>query len=105
MKDLVIKVLRSRPVAYLPDITKAAGSVKAGLFLSQLLYWADKSNDGWVFRTQEYKETGLSRREQEGARRILKRAGVLEEKREGIPAKVCYRVNYQRLAEILQGGQ
>lgn len=83
------------------------GSVKAGLFLSQLLYWADKSNDGWIFRTQEeiYEGTGLSRRKQEGARKILKKAGVLEEKRGGVPAKVGYRVNYQKLMEILQGGQ
>ena len=66
-KEFVFRVLQCKPIAYLPDLAKALGSVKAGLFLSQLLYWMDKGadEDGWLYKTREelYDETGLSRKE------------------------------------------
>ena len=98
------RIIKDRPVAYHPDFAKAIGSVQAALFLSQLLYWSDKgNNDGWIYKTQKefYEETGLSRREQETARKRLKELGILEEKYQGIPRRLYYRVNMNRLAGLM----
>ena len=79
----------------------ALGSVTAALFLCQLIYWDPKATDpdGWVWKTRDeiFQETGLSRREQETARKQLVDAGVLEEKRRGVPARLFYRVDLDQL--------
>ena len=91
-------------------LSRLAGSAKAGLFLSQAIYWtrvgeAILENGGWFYKTiaQWSHETGLSRREQERARRCLKALGVLEEELRGLPAKLWFRVNLERLGEALAG--
>ncbi len=93
------------PVAYYPSISKALGSVKACIFLCQFLYWEGKQEikDGWIYKTQDeiYNETGLSAEEQRSARKLLKELGILEEEKRGIPAKNCYRINLQKLIEIV----
>jgi hypothetical protein len=43
----------------------------------------------------------LSRREQESARRLLKRKELLEEQIRGIPARLYYRVNIDKVGELL----
>lgn len=48
-------------------------------------------------------ETGLSRKEQEGARRRLKTVGLLAEARRGVPAKLYYQVDLFTLARRLNG--
>lgn len=104
-KNIVMRLLADRPIAYHPDIARVAGGVKAGVFLSQLLYWSDKGKreDGYIWKTQEEweTETALTRREQEGARKILKAKGLLKEKREGIPAKLHYKINIDLLYILL----
>jgi hypothetical protein len=83
----------------------AGGSVTAGVLLAQLLYWADKGADpdGWLYKTQAEwtDETGLSRSEQEIARRKLRDAGVLEEWRRGVPARLYYRIDWDGLSTAL----
>lgn len=90
-----------RPVAYYPKLTAITGGVKETIFLCQLLYWESKqhSKDRWIYKTQAEltEETGLSRYEQETARRNLKRRGFLEEKLAGIPATLHFRVNLDRV--------
>jgi hypothetical protein len=85
-----------RPVAYYPELVKITGSVSATLFLCQLFYWDGKQSDraGWIFKTQDEieKETGLSRWEQQTARRVLGERGFIREKYAGMPRKVHYRV-------------
>lgn len=94
-----------RPVAYHADIAKALGSVTAGLFIAQAMYWTGKGADpdGWFYKTQAewYDELGMGRREQETARKVAKQKGVLEEEKRGIPAKLYFRVNFDRLIEVL----
>ena len=101
-------LLKDRPVAYHPIIARTLGSVTGALFLSQVLYWQDKGDEGngWFYKTQieiEH-ETGLSRREQETARKVCRSAGVLEEKRMGVPSKLYYRPNVDKLIDLLAGG-
>ncbi|HID4550777.1 TPA: hypothetical protein ACXE7R_005135 [Enterobacter cloacae] len=59
----------------------------------------------WFYKTQTdlEEETGLTRYEQEGARKKLVSCGVLEEAKRGIPAKLYFRVNQERLEELLLG--
>jgi DnaD/phage-associated family protein len=105
-KRIVLNILADRPIAYHPDIARVAGSVKAGIFLSQLLYWADKGkrNDGYIWKTQDEweEETALTRYEQEGARKELKARGLLHEKRRGIPAKLYYKIDTDTLYSLLE---
>lgn len=80
-------------------------SVSIGLLLSQLLYWQGKGDDtsGWVYKTvKELKsETGLTRSQQETAIKTCKLIGILETKRAGIPAKRHFRLNVEKLEELL----
>ncbi len=105
-KDVLFNLLMDRPVAYHADISKALGSVTAGLFIAQAMYWTGKGTDpdGWFYKTQAewYEELGMGRREQETARKSAKQKGVLEEERRGVPAKLFYRVNFDRLIDVLQ---
>lgn len=107
----VLKVSESlklvgKPIAYYPAIANVVGSVVATVFLCQFLYWQgkeDKENGGWIYKTMEEikEETGLSRSEQETARKRLKELGILEEKREGLPARLYYKFNWDRLDELI----
>ena len=105
-KRIVMNLLADRPIAYHPDIARVSGGAKAGIFLSQLLYWSDKGkrDDGYIWKTQEdwENETALTRREQETARRILKSKGLLDEKLRGVPAKLYYKINTDVLYAMLE---
>lgn len=96
-----------RPVAYYPELGLAIGSTSAAIFLCQFIYWAGKerSNDGWVYKTQNEieDETGLSRREQETARLLLGKLRMLEEKLGGVPATLHYRINKDAIQDIWLG--
>ncbi len=84
-RDMILQVLRSRPIAYRRDFAEIGGGALPGLFLSQLFYWHDKGYDpdGWIDKTQKewLKETGLTRSEQETARGKLMKRGLIEEGR------------------------
>jgi len=58
----------------------------------------------WWCRTQAEweRETGLTRREQETARRKLKAHGLLEERKSGVPAKLYFRLNLKTLARRIE---
>lgn len=59
---------------------------------------------GWFWKTMEdwEKETGMKRREQETARKCLVGLKILEEKLTGIPAKLYFRVDVNRLGALLE---
>ena len=93
----VLKACLQRPIAFHRIFADLAGGATAGLFLSQAWYWQQRPSDpeGWWYKTQAEwtEETGLTRYEQERARMQLKRVGILEEERRGVPAKLFYRIN------------
>ncbi|MBY0576408.1 MAG: hypothetical protein K2P67_07425 [Gallionellaceae bacterium] len=112
-------------VVFRPAIARALGAIPA-LFLCQAAYWqgikgagqwwyklrdADRDADGAMLvperpdRQSWEWELGLGRAEQEGARRVLRQAGLLEEELRGVPARRHYRVDLDRLAEFLQSIQ
>jgi len=78
--------------------------VKTALFLSQCLYWQERaSNDGWFYKTvKEWQmEIGLTRKEQLRAKKILESLGVLETKFFHIPPKLYFKINFDKVFEIV----
>ena len=95
------------PVSFHRCLVPVTGGVTSALMLSQAI-WTTQSlepcADGWFIRSQEQwtQETGLSRWEQETARRALRRSGLLEERRVGMPARLCFRVRPDAVWRALQ---
>lgn len=100
-----LRYLLRRPIAFHRAFADLAGSAAGGLFLSQLFYWSDKGADaeGWVYKSiaEWTEETALSRREQESARSALVALGVLAVERRGLPARLYFRLDLDRLASLL----
>jgi hypothetical protein len=96
-------------VAFYPRLADLTGSVTAALLLGQCLYWTrtvtrqQPQRDGWFWKTaaEWQRETGLSRREQDSARRILRALGLLEEQRRGMPARRWFRLDLAGLRQQL----
>jgi hypothetical protein len=99
--DVFMQLAEERPVAYYPKLVKVTGSVNAAIFLSQLGYWTPKAADpdGWVYKTQiEWEsETGLTRWEQETARRQLRDRGIVAEVKRGMPARLFFQIDVDAL--------
>jgi hypothetical protein len=94
------------PVVFHRSYVPVAGGITAALFLSYAGYAYESlpiDPDGWFTRTQAEweRETGLTRREQESARRVLRARGLLEERRRGLPAVLWFRVNWGALRAAL----
>ncbi len=89
--------------AYFPKLVKVVGGVTSNVLLCQLYFWQGKQrdSDGWIYKTQAeiQQETGLSRCEQETARKNLKSRGFIEERFTGIPRRLEFRLNVSRLKE------
>lgn len=104
-----ISALLDRPIAFQRSFVRLGIGITGALFLSQAIYWGRRANgsDGWFWKTLEQweEETGMTRREQESARKRLKAAGILEEKRRGVPCRTWYRINFSVLdREIRKAG-
>ena len=103
-KDMVLQLL-DRPIAFHRCFVPVAESVAGAVWLSQLVYWSGRGQDkaGWIYKTQqEWKEeTGLGRSEQENVRKKLRNKMVLEEKEDGLPCRLFYRLNLDRLFELI----
>lgn len=97
----LIKSLLRSPIAFHRVFADIAGGACNGLFLSQLWYWSQRTDDpdGWIYKTQEEwtDETALSRREQETARKSLIAQRLLQEDRRGLPARLYYRLSIDTL--------
>lgn len=104
--SLVLEVF-DLPITFHRCLVGVTGSVTAALLLSQAMAWSEQLEpevEGWFMRSQGdwTDETGLSRWEQETARRVLRNCGLLEERKMGIPARLWFRVNRPRLAAALR---
>ena len=98
--EMLLTVLDS-PIAYHRIYATITRSVTAAVMLSQAMYWTPRTKDSerWFYKTADewQKETGLSRREQETARRTLKSLSILEEKKQGLPCQLFFRLNLKIL--------
>lgn len=98
--------LMARPIAFNRVFVDLGLGMCGAMMLSQALYWRARTRDpeGWFYKSQtEWQaETGMTRREQETARRRLTKAGFLEEQRKGVPARLYFRVDIDALETALE---
>jgi hypothetical protein len=108
-RQKVKDMLPNRVVGYSPDLARAVGGATTGLFLSQLLFLSDKgaNPDGWVYKSEGDlgKETGLTKREQQTARRKLLALGVIAIMRGGWKNTYHFKVLWERLYQVIAGFQ
>lgn len=95
-----------RPIAFHRILAKISGSVGAGVFLSQALYWhtRTRNDDGWFYKTQDEweEETCLSPKMQKKARARWKELGILDEEARGLPRRLYYRIHMANLLEKIK---
>src|ERR687895_569668 len=102
VKDL----LPNQTVAYSPYLARAVGGATTGLFLSQLLFLSDKgaNTEGWVYKSEQEmgRETGLTKREQQTARRKLLALGVIQIVRRGFKFTYHFKIVWERLLQVIE---
>lgn len=98
-----------RPIAFGTRLARITGHPKDAMLLSQLVYWTRRGRDveangGWVHKTRDhwFLETGLSREEQENARRRLRNRKLLMEWRGGQPARLHYRLEVDAISDAVR---
>jgi hypothetical protein len=102
-------MLPNRVVGYSPDLARIVGGATIGLYLSQLLFLSDKgaNPEGWVYKSEQEmgKETGLTKREQQTARRKLLSLGVIAIMRGGWKNTYHFKVLWEKLYQVIAGIQ
>lgn len=104
---LVLAELLGPSVAFHRTLVDVAGGVHAGLMLSRALHLTRlqirRRLDQWIVSSAARwsEELGLTRREQETARRDLVRAGLWEECLRGIPPSLVARIRLDCLLALL----
>jgi hypothetical protein len=108
-RQQVKDMLPNRVVGYSPDLARLVGGATTGLFLSQLLFLSDKgaNPEGWVYKSEQElgKETGLTKREQQTARRKLLSLGVIAIMRGGWKNTYHFKVLWEKLYQVIAGVQ
>jgi hypothetical protein len=108
-RQKVKDMLPNRVVGYSPDLARIVGGATTGLFLSQLLFLSDKgaNPEGWVYKSEQEmgKETGLTKREQQTARRKLLALGVIAIMRGGWKNTYHFKVIWEKLYQVIAGIQ
>jgi hypothetical protein len=108
-RQKVKEMLPNRVVGYSPDLARIVGGATIGLFLNQLLFLSDKgaNPEGWVYKSEQEmgRETGLTKREQQTARRKLLSLGVIAIMRGGWKNTYHFKVLWERLYQVIAGFQ
>jgi hypothetical protein len=100
-------MLPNRVVGYSPDLARIVGGATIGLYFGQLLFLSDKgaNPDGWVYKSEQEmgKETGLTKREQQTARRKLLALGVIAIMRGGWKNTYHFKILWEKLYQVIAG--
>lgn len=101
-----IRSLLSRPISFHPILVDICeGSITAGLFLSQAIYYSEatESIDGWFWKkSKEWeKETRLSRRQQDTAKEILERLKFIRTSLRNSPPVMHFMVDFDMLESAI----
>ncbi len=94
-----------RPIAFHRPFVKLGIGITGTLMLSQAIYWSRRTNaSGYFYKTQaEWEdETGMTRRELDTARKKLRDLSILEEKKQGVPCRIFYKINEPNLVEQMR---
>lgn len=98
-----------RVVAYYPNLKKITGSTTSSILLCQLLYWTDKTDDGWIRKTSDMieEETGLTYNEQRTARDNLRELGIITDVYKRLDHEISFFVNQDVLNDLWEdaGGE
>ena len=101
----LIEAMNEQPIAFNKHYVFLGCGINGALMLSQLVYWTSRTKDadGWIYKTQvEWtRETGLTRTEQENARKKLLELGFITEKKMSVPCRVFFRVERENLYKSL----
>lgn len=101
----LIEAMNDRPIAFNRHYVSLGCGINGALMLSQMVYWSKRTKDknGYFYKTQDewLEETGLTRYEQEGARKKLKELNFISEHKHGVPCKVHFKVNHEALYSAL----
>lgn len=93
----------TRTLAYIPDIAIMLGSSDQAIMLCQLLFWHGKEKrKGYIIKSQDemHHETGLTRSQQQTARRCLQEAGLITASRTGnAPPTLAYQLHIERIEQ------
>lgn len=94
------------PIVFHRAYVPIAGSALAALFLSYAVYSTDRlphEAEGWFKKTGDewLQETGMTRFEQQAARRVLREKDILIERRVGLPAELWFKVRTDLLLELM----
>ena len=93
-----------KPIAFLKSYAQLGGSCNAGVFLSQAIYWQSVTGEGeWFYKTatEWEEETTIKVDAQKAVRAKFRQLGILKEKKQGIPAKLYYQVDFEMLFSLL----
>lgn len=105
----VIKKLSGEAiVAFHVAYAKLPGSdPMCALFLSQVSYWCARSEDGvaWITHQAMYDQTGMSRKQQDRAAAYWVSMGIMEKFIKGIPPKIHYFVDFEKLEQLILDAQ
>lgn len=86
------------------QIVKAIG-IEAGFLLTTLIEASDglANDDGWFYKTAPSleEETGLSNHKQSKIIEELTKLGILEKKNKGMPMKRYFRINFNKIEELV----
>lgn len=104
--EMLLEILGQAPIVFHRIFVDITGSVTAALWLSYALYALDSpaaSAQGWFGKSQDdwRRDTGLTRREQESARRRLRELGLIVERR-GMGEALAFRVDCVRLYALIE---
>ena len=101
----LIEAMNDQPIAFNKHYVFIGCGINGALMLSQLVYWTARSrnDEGWIYKTHHEwtMETGLTRKEQETARKTLKHLGFITEIKKGVPCKVYFKVERENLYKAL----
>lgn len=94
---MTFQELLDRPIAFQRAFVTLGVGITGALMLSQAIYWSNRTDDkdGWFYKTMEELEAdmGMTRSDQESARKKLVTVGALPEMKKGVPCRLFYRVN------------
>jgi hypothetical protein len=109
---MALSELLTRPVAYYSALARLLSSIPAAVMLSQAIYWQERvphkrpmgcPGRGWWYHTiKDWEtETALTRHEQLTARKKLKETNFWAEQKQGIPARLWFKVDIYELEKAL----
>ena len=99
-----ILAFAQRPIAFYPSFVELAGSMNAGVLLSQLFYWhgAVRGRKFYKRDAEIMDEIKLTEKELRNAKALLKKLPFLTITVEGMPAQTFYDFDLQKMDIELQ---